>query len=772
MTRWIAGLVVLATFVTAVACAQDKPALPIAVELDKAKAEYRGVVDKARDEVLKAFTAEEKKLLDGRLSIAEKVRQTEQLQAERKAFEADGKVPTSAALKSAAGRYDTAVSQARQTCEKAFDAAAERYLPIDLAKAKAVLAEKTTYFDGVAAKAAPVDARPSMARLTTVRTTEFSVEELRKSASPQSVQEIERRIAECVSTVRDAGYGHVVVGQVKLSGETSPQDIIGQMEILEGGYFVDAVATRDAPIAFWCPGYQTAFCYPKLDVPVEWLGEIALERLAGFGGSVRGRAVVNGCEYAPQLTIRANYEPWPFNAASKDKNALTARRTVLQNKLRDRLKVETTYDATTGEFEVADLVGGRIALNWENEDRTSRQTLLVDADGAEHHEVGDLQMYGSRQGAIAAHDPASRVPDATGELNVLLKQFGNERVGGQTLAARVAADLETLKTYRTTPNGRPAVLLVGRIQADKNAAQTVQAQSQISPSGCFSFLVREGVPVGFRLHGYDPLDYVPRGSEGLVESAGVLQMKRTPTSEQASLEGKLMFEGGAPQRYSMTLHDDIDMINWHNASVGTHGSRGMATVPASLKGDGSFRCGNLSPIRYWANLSIPGFVDQYPKIRLDAGERKSGVVFRLFRERAIEIAYVMSADGNFQNAPASSARLSLKAKAPLPPGQAKTAAQTPPHCFLQQLGGAVASRNFYQPANLVRLGSGELSDFRNVDARLLEVNASWNDVLLKEGNVYLLDGQHSPSQVRWLMFQVKSIRSSEPAGQTKKSGGK
>jgi formylglycine-generating enzyme required for sulfatase activity len=141
-------LVVLTVSVAASAAAQQAAAPdPIADDLAKAKETYQTAVAKARDEILKAFAAEEKKLLDSRLNVEEKVRRVEQVQAEKKAFEAEGKLPTSATMKIAGGKYQIAIAQAKLKCENAFQTAAEKYGRIDLAKAKTVLKEKTEFFD-------------------------------------------------------------------------------------------------------------------------------------------------------------------------------------------------------------------------------------------------------------------------------------------------------------------------------------------------------------------------------------------------------------------------------------------------------------------------------------------------------------------------------------------------------------------------------------------------------------------------------------------------
>ena len=134
------------------AAAQDKPKAddgddPIASELSKAKQEYEAAVEKAKDALLMSFAQNEKRIAESpKLRTEERVKQVELLQEEKKAFDSEGKLPKSVGLKTAASDYRTNVAAVQRKCEKAFDAAAEKYLKKDLAAAKAVLAEKAEFF--------------------------------------------------------------------------------------------------------------------------------------------------------------------------------------------------------------------------------------------------------------------------------------------------------------------------------------------------------------------------------------------------------------------------------------------------------------------------------------------------------------------------------------------------------------------------------------------------------------------------------------------------
>jgi hypothetical protein len=156
MTRPLFAAFAAALLLTA-GFAQDKPAAkkddPIAAELSKAKGEFVAALDSAKEKLLAKFAEEEKRLTDTTtLKIDDKVKRLKQLGDEKKAFEDLGKLPKSAGLKVAVSDYQTKVSAAKQKCERAFDAAAEKYGKADkngkkdLAAAKAVLDEKENFF--------------------------------------------------------------------------------------------------------------------------------------------------------------------------------------------------------------------------------------------------------------------------------------------------------------------------------------------------------------------------------------------------------------------------------------------------------------------------------------------------------------------------------------------------------------------------------------------------------------------------------------------------
>lgn len=123
----------------------------IADELSKAKDAYRTAVEKAGDALNDSFDKEIKRLeASTRLKIDVQIKLIEQLQAEKKAFQAAKSLPSSDGMKEAVSQYKIAMKTAQSRCEKAFDTAAEKYRgKKDLIAAKAVLEAKQEFVSDV-----------------------------------------------------------------------------------------------------------------------------------------------------------------------------------------------------------------------------------------------------------------------------------------------------------------------------------------------------------------------------------------------------------------------------------------------------------------------------------------------------------------------------------------------------------------------------------------------------------------------------------------------
>jgi hypothetical protein len=133
------------------ASAQIKPEVkaedPVLAELAVAKQKYRAVVSEAKKRMIAAFDNEDKTVTaDKTLKLADKLKLLEQIALDKTAFQVDGTFPKSPGMKEAVDTFEKQLKEAREICESAFDAAAEKRFLTDRKAAKLVLEEKPEFF--------------------------------------------------------------------------------------------------------------------------------------------------------------------------------------------------------------------------------------------------------------------------------------------------------------------------------------------------------------------------------------------------------------------------------------------------------------------------------------------------------------------------------------------------------------------------------------------------------------------------------------------------
>ena len=139
-----------------VAAAQDKPdgVNPVDIEVSRVKQVYEKDLASAKEVLLTAYDKYEKLIAESpKLNAENRVKLIELLRRDRKAFESEGIVTSAIALRASANTYRSKVAAARRTCEKAFDAAAEKFVKKDLPTARAILDAKAEYLKNSTATA-------------------------------------------------------------------------------------------------------------------------------------------------------------------------------------------------------------------------------------------------------------------------------------------------------------------------------------------------------------------------------------------------------------------------------------------------------------------------------------------------------------------------------------------------------------------------------------------------------------------------------------------
>jgi hypothetical protein len=120
---------------------------PIAAQLLKDKEAYAAALGPAREVVQKAFDRHyESVKANKNLKIDVQLAQLEKIEADRKAFEESGTLPTAPAMKAAAGEYRSAQKKAAEACKHAFERAATAYRDKGDIKAAAATLEEMKEF--------------------------------------------------------------------------------------------------------------------------------------------------------------------------------------------------------------------------------------------------------------------------------------------------------------------------------------------------------------------------------------------------------------------------------------------------------------------------------------------------------------------------------------------------------------------------------------------------------------------------------------------------
>ncbi|MCA9050284.1 MAG: hypothetical protein KDA89_16225 [Planctomycetaceae bacterium] len=571
--------------------------------------------------------------------------------------------------------------------------------------------------------------------------------------------DIVERVDVGLKKVAEAGYGHVVVGQINVPGGGSSRDVIGQMKILDGGYFVDAVATAGAPLHFFLDGYERLDVIPHGQKgSVENLGVVEMKATDAPGGILRGVFIANGSEVPKEATLKLSYSV-SVNKCGNAKERQSSSKSIL-DRLAPADKVEYSINTETGGFEVTGLPAIRADYSCSTplHDYFSREAEI---GPGETYNLGVCRMNradGSQLKPLETKDE----PWAEDGAPIVDKLF--ERLKArpeilQQLQPDYERERKNCEEYRKTHGERSAVVVVGQIKVPRGVVENhmVEAQMRLTKDGYFTAAVRPGLPLGFRLHGYDALDYIPRGSKDGVEYVGPLTMKPTNVRESSSLAGSVVFENGAPPNgFQVYASETVENINKYNGSGGYAGARGVGGPTPQIVGN-TFRFNGFSPIQYTIGVNSPGFVSRYREVNFGTNEERTLPPFYMFRTRQVRMTSLTSKDGSFVDV---SERQSVvdtnggrwRADESFWEGTYGS------DLFFNQEGEAIIARGFYAPCYVIDLGVRSLDECRFIDAPNMIENyrneARLSNYLLRRNHVYLVKQWHWK---HWILFRVDDI---------------
>lgn len=380
--------------------------------------------------------------------------------------------------------------------------------------------------------------RPSaIAEPESDKLSESSVAELLREQHILQRADIINGVQEALRMVGKTGYGHVVVGQIKMEGNASTSDVIAQMEILDDGYFVDAVAMAGAPVYFWHPGYS------RLDVvphgkkgTVENLGEVIMSVATKPAGVVKGIMVANGANVPKDLKVTLTYSLPPLNKCIKSENAQSNLPGLsVQQELLSRIAATSTETVEvvpeTGEFKFANLSGLRFHARFESTEK-DHWDLELEVSPGEEFDVGQCEMYRSDDAEQTKSVLVNLewAPDGMPEYQKILSNLHPDQDAFKYFEKRFDKDLKSAERVRNNGDERAAVVLVGQIDVPDNHRyeQDVRAQMQIATGGYFVPQSNPVVRLDVDCMDTMPWHYIPKGSHDGVEYCGTFQYRDIP----------------------------------------------------------------------------------------------------------------------------------------------------------------------------------------------------------------------------------------------------
>jgi hypothetical protein len=263
--------------------------------------------------------------------------------------------------------------------------------------------------------------------------------------------------------------------------------------------------------------------------------------------------------------------------------------------------------------------------------------------------------------------------------------------------------------------------------------------------------------VGFRLHGYEPVNLIPRGP-GPIEHVGIVRVKQLPKDRLSSAKARVQIEQypGAPkpQQVDVTWSIQAEAINTpHN---GTEGTNQFHPPPLTSKvaDDGTFSISGMSPASYYLNISAPNCARHWRTVSFGEGESRELDPIVLEVVRKMDVEYLVSTDGNFIGAEAQQKILTTD-------DRWRVNNDTAEYAWDLQIGqkdGKLLLNYSYGPCHITDLGAAQLADKRNAGPADSTKNQP-QGVPVVDGHVYLV---HQPTWKHWFLFRVTLVDTSKP----------
>ncbi len=312
---------------------------------------------------------------------------------------------------------------------------------------------------------------------------------------------------------------------------------------------------------------------------------------------------------------------------------------------------------------------------------------------------------------------------------------------------RDVLEQKIMKERQTIEKYHRGYIIIGKVELDgPGDPRDVKAQMEILEDGYFASHVKDlDRPIGFRLHGYEPLDVsMPSKFDDIID-LGTIVLKKLPPEDFASLKGRLKLQRGKKyEDATVKLTIRVDPINTVNGGFAPRSRRSEA-ITAEISDDGTISATGFSPAKYYCSISAPGHDDQSEVISFSSGKEHNLGTIRLEASHQIYLSYIVADSPEFD--------IARKEEVTLWSGDRWKAT---PDIYgwdlkFEQVEGEVQFDSSYFPCFIKDLGKGNLEDFiKKATKKQPEKDPRGETV--KSGHVYLLDHQ---MWKHWVLFRVE-----------------
>jgi hypothetical protein len=345
----------------------------------------------------------------------------------------------------------------------------------------------------------------------------------------------------------------------------------------------------------------------------------------------------------------------------------------------------------------------------------------------------------------------------------VLAQLGSKNPSAATdFLKQIESDKQIVKGHHETIR-QSSTVIVGRIalpEISPKQSPRIAAQMRFFSENYFSAHVQVGRPVGFRLHGFQPLDYVPKGSEGEVEFVGDLKMIKTRANQQSTVSGKLISgdgKGRLPSDVKVGVYTVADNINWSNNSGGDQGGGDGITLTGDDVSSASFRIKGLSPITYGFFASCRGYSSVRRTLRIEPSKNLDLGGIRLFQSRIFTVDAITCLGNQIQDQSVETSVMHFSQ--PFWPLNGFIPGRSTKFGLSQHGSNATLIFNYGSP-RIVSLGDGSPDDFKKLSLERIKGLISprtVRELQLVENRVYVFhDRSTDPSKDLWVIFRVRS----------------